>query len=101
MIKIVSGAAVISRAGVVLRVGVQDSVIRVARRSLRGDCLRASDTGQAAAWPLAKRLIVAGIPVEVRLPERIGMDWADEVMGAAPRAFAQPSHNHTERKHHD
>jgi putative DNA primase/helicase len=37
-----------------------------------------SGTGQAAAWALAKRLIAAGMPVEVRLPKQIGTDWADE-----------------------
>jgi putative DNA primase/helicase len=38
----------------------------------------ASGTGQAAAWALAKRVIAAGIDVEVRIPEQIGADWADE-----------------------
>lgn len=38
-----------------------------------------SGTGQAAAWTLAKRLIAAGLSVEVKLPERVGTDWADEV----------------------
>ncbi len=38
-----------------------------------------SSTGQAAAWGLAKRLIAAGLSVEVKLPERIGTDFADEV----------------------
>lgn len=36
-----------------------------------------SGTGQAAAWSLAKRLIAAGIEVEVKIPERFGTDWAD------------------------
>jgi len=39
----------------------------------------ASGTGQAAGWTLAKRLIAAGMVVEVKLPERIGTDFADEV----------------------
>jgi putative DNA primase/helicase len=38
-----------------------------------------SGTGQAAAWALAKRAIATGIDVEVRIPERMGADWADEV----------------------
>lgn len=41
----------------------------------------ASGTGQAAAWVLAKRLIAAGLDVEVKLPEQIGTDWADEAGG--------------------
>jgi putative DNA primase/helicase len=36
-----------------------------------------SGTGQAAAWGLAKRLIAARVKVELRLPDRIGSDWAD------------------------
>jgi putative DNA primase/helicase len=47
-----------------------------------------SGTGQAAAWSLAKRLIVAGIEVEVRLPKRIDTDWADEV--AIPGTLTEP-----------
>lgn len=36
-----------------------------------------SGTGQAAAWALAKRLIAAGIEVDVKMPEKVGADWAD------------------------
>jgi putative DNA primase/helicase len=37
----------------------------------------ASFTGQAAAFGLAKRLKARGIDVEVRIPSRVGADWAD------------------------
>ena len=36
-----------------------------------------SGTGQAAAWVLAKRLIVAGLETEVKIPEVVGTDWND------------------------
>ncbi len=36
-----------------------------------------SGTGQAAAWVLAKRLIVAGLETEVKIPEVAGTDWND------------------------
>lgn len=36
-----------------------------------------SGTGQAAAWNLAKRLIAAGIAVEVKIPDEQGTDWND------------------------
>ena len=36
-----------------------------------------SGTGQAAAWNLAKRLIAAGVAVEVKIPDEPGTDWAD------------------------
>jgi putative DNA primase/helicase len=39
----------------------------------------AKGTGQAAAWGLAKRLITVGIDVDVKIPERIGWDWLDEL----------------------
>lgn len=35
--------------------------------------------GQSAAYSLAKRMSLAGLSVEVRLPEVIGSDWADEI----------------------
>lgn len=34
--------------------------------------------GQAAAFELARRLVQKGLAVEIRIPEEIGMDWADE-----------------------
>lgn len=34
-------------------------------------------TGQSAAWALAKKLIAAGIKVEVKIPDDPGTDWAD------------------------
>lgn len=34
-------------------------------------------TGQAAAFALAKRIHIAGIAVDVRIPTRPGTDWAD------------------------
>lgn len=36
-------------------------------------------TGQSASWALAKRLLSLGIDAQVTIPERVGMDWADEV----------------------
>ena len=39
----------------------------------------ASGTGQAAAWSLAKRLIAAGIAVEVKIPDEPGADWNDSI----------------------
>ena len=36
-----------------------------------------SGTGQAAAWILARRLIAAGIAVEVKIPDEPGTDWND------------------------
>lgn len=39
----------------------------------------ASGTGQAASWGLAKRLIAAGIEVEVKIPDSVGSDWADAI----------------------
>lgn len=36
-----------------------------------------SGTGQAAAWACAKRLIAAGLTVDVRIPDQPGTDWAD------------------------
>jgi putative DNA primase/helicase len=39
----------------------------------------ASFTGQAASYALAKRLKREGYEVDVRIPERTGADWADQV----------------------
>lgn len=39
-----------------------------------------SYTGQAAAYSLAKALMLKKISVEVRIPEKSGTDWADEVV---------------------
>lgn len=36
-----------------------------------------SGTGQSAAWSLAKRLIAAGVAVDVEIPPKTGTDWAD------------------------
>ena len=38
----------------------------------------ASFTGQAAAFSLAKKLRIKGINAEVRIPEIVGTDWADQ-----------------------
>jgi len=38
----------------------------------------ASFTGQAAAFGLARRLVRKGLTVEIRLPDQVGKDWADE-----------------------
>lgn len=38
----------------------------------------ASFTGQASAYVLAKKLRTKKIEVEVRIPEQVGKDWADE-----------------------
>jgi putative DNA primase/helicase len=37
-----------------------------------------SFTGQAAAFGLARRLVQKGLAVEIRLPDQVGKDWADE-----------------------
>jgi putative DNA primase/helicase len=42
----------------------------------------ASFTGQAAAYSLAKRMTLAGIPARVMLPEVVGADWCDVLKGA-------------------
>lgn len=39
----------------------------------------ANFTGQAAAYKLANRLALAGLEVEVRIPDETGKDWADVV----------------------
>ena len=41
----------------------------------------ANFVGQAAAFALAKRLRIAGMDVEVRIPDAVGTDWADVQMG--------------------
>jgi len=38
----------------------------------------ASFTGQASAYALARRLVRDGLSVEVRIPEQVGADWADQ-----------------------
>lgn len=38
----------------------------------------ASFTGQAAAFGLARRLVQKGLAVEIRIPDKVGKDWADE-----------------------
>lgn len=38
----------------------------------------ASFTGQAAAFGLARRLVQKGLAVEIRIPDQVGKDWADE-----------------------
>lgn len=38
-----------------------------------------SFTGQASAYILAKKLKLSGLDVSVRIPEKVGKDWADEV----------------------
>lgn len=38
----------------------------------------ASFTGQAAAFGLARRLVQKGLTVEIRIPDQVGKDWADE-----------------------
>ena len=35
-------------------------------------------TGQTAAYSLANRLSLKGIKTEVRIPAKVGTDWADE-----------------------
>jgi putative DNA primase/helicase len=37
----------------------------------------ANFVGQSASYALAKRLMNSGITVEIKLPESVGMDWAD------------------------
>lgn len=39
----------------------------------------ASFTGQASAYALAKALRLKGVDAEVRIPEQVGKDWADEL----------------------
>lgn len=43
----------------------------------------ATFTGQASAYTLARRLKLAGLSVEVRIPEPVGADWCDMMINGA------------------